>query len=198
MRIREVLPLLLLLGACSDGPAARPPDRPPGAVDSIFPPEEELRRFQASLTDTVRALTGGAPSRDDLVARFVAALEAGDSTAFAPLALTAAEFGWLWFPGSRFTRPPYRTKPGLLWFQLQNASSRGINRAFRRFGGQPLGFEGYACPDDPVVEGENRTWEACTVTIRPAGADSARTLRLFGGILERGGRWKFVGYGNDL
>jgi hypothetical protein len=198
MRIRYALPLLLLLGACADRPTVRPPDRPTEVVDSIFPPEEELRRFQASLPDTVHALTGGAPSRDELVARFVAALEAADSTAFAPLALTTAEFGWLWFPGSRFTRPPYRTKPGLLWFQLQNASSRGINRAFRRFGGQPLGFEGYACPDDPVVEGENRTWEECTVTIRPAGADSARTLRLYGGILERGGVWKFVGYENDL
>jgi len=198
MRIRDALPLLLLLGACTDGPTVRRPDRPTGVVDSLFPPAEELRRFQASLPDTVTALSGGAPGRDELVAHFVAALEAGDSTAFAPLALTTAEFGWLWFPESRFIRPPYQTKPGLLWFQMQNASSRGINRAFRRFGGRPVGFERYDCPGEPVVEGQSRTWEGCTVTIRPEGTDRARTLRLFGSILERGGVWKFVGYGNDL
>jgi hypothetical protein len=167
-------------------------------VDSIFPPAEELRRFQATLSDTVTALAGGATGRDELVASFVAALEAGDSAAFAPLALTRAEFGWLWFPGSRFTRPPYRTKPGLLWFQMQNASNRGINRAFRRFGARPLGLVRHDCPAEPLVEGENRTWEGCTVTIRPEGTDGARTLRLFGSILERGGVWKYVGYENDL
>lgn len=198
MRTRDLLPFLLLLGACADRPTDRPPDRPTGVVDSIFPPGEELRRFQATLPDTVVAFGGGAPTRDELVARFVGALEAGDSTAFAPLALTTAEFGWLWFPESRFARPPYRTKPGLLWFQFQNASSRGINRAFLRFGGRPLGFAGYDCPADPVVEGRNRMWEECAVTIRPAGAEAGRSLRLFGAIVERDGVWKFVGYGNDL
>ena len=53
---------------------------------------------------------------------------------------------------------------------------------------------------DPVVEGASRLWEGRTVTLRAggAGADSARTLRLFGSLLERDGAWKFLSYSNDL
>lgn len=200
MRMRRAIPLLLLLAAaCRGGEApTHQAAEPPEVVDSIFSPEEELRRFQAGLPEHVTGLSGGAPSRDELVARFIAALEAGDSTAFGPLAVNIAEFGWLWFPGSAFTRPPFRTKPGLLWFRMQNASSRGVNRAFARLGGRPLGFRGYECPDPPAIEGENSLWGNCRVTIQPPGVDSAWTVRLFGGILERGGTWKFMGYSNDL
>ncbi len=196
------LAALLLLAACTAEPpahqAAEPPAGPRRVVDSIFPIEEEIRRFQATLPDTARALAGGEASRDALVRRFVRALEGGDSTAFAPMAVTRAEFGYLYFPESRFSRKPYRTKPGLLWSQIENGSSRGINRAYLRFGGQPLGFSGYDCPAEPAAEGANRVWEGCTVTIRPAGSDSARSLRLFGSILEREGSWKFLSYSNDL
>ncbi|HJS46408.1 MAG TPA: hypothetical protein VJ773_00330 [Gemmatimonadales bacterium] len=193
----------ILLGACTEDTSRRLPVPPSaeegrGAVDSIFPIEEEIRRFQAGLPDTAGELAGGAASRDTLVRRFMTALERADTAAFAPMAVTRAEFGYLYFPESRFSRPPYRTKPGLLWGRLQDGSSRGINRAFVRLGGRPLGFERSDCPADPVVEGENRVWEGCTVTLRAAGADSARTLRLFGSLLERGGTWKFLSYSNDL
>jgi hypothetical protein len=204
MHMRYILPLLaLVLAACDSQPSTRPPVQPAGAagrgvVDSIFPIEEEIRRFQATLADTARELTGGESSRDALVTAFMRALERGDTAAFAPMAVGVAEFGYLYFPESRFTAKPYKTKPGLLWGQIQNGSARGINRAFQRFGGQALGFQGYECSREPVEEGLNRLWEGCAVTIRPAGADSARTLRLFGGMLERDGRWKFLSYANDL
>lgn len=199
----RTLAALLLLAACTPDASRRPADPPsegarPGVVDSILPMEEEIRRFQAALPDTARELAGGAASRDALVRRFVTALERGDTAAFAPMAVTRAEFGYLYFPESRFSRPPYRTKPGLLWGRLQDGSSRGINRAFVRLGGRPLGFQRTDCPADPVVEGANRLWEGCTVTLHAAGADSTRTLRLFGSLLERGGTWKFLGYSNDL
>jgi hypothetical protein len=41
-------------------------------------------------------------------------------------------------------------------------------------------------------------WEGCVVIFRPPGADSLRTMRLFGGIIARDGVYKFVGLGNDF
>ena len=209
LTLRLLALFALLLAACdqpssrpatshpANQPSSHPATQPSRIVDSIFPIEEEIRRFQAGLPP-VTALSGGAPSRDELVHRFVTALEDADRSAFAPLMLDQSEFGYLYFPESRFTRKPYRTKPGLVWFQIQNASSKGIGRALTRLGGRPMGFRDYRCAAEPVVEGKNTLWEACTVSFRAAGTDSVRTMRLFGPILERDGVFKFMGYGNDF
>ena len=166
-------------------------------IDSIFPIEEEIRRYQVDLPPAT-ALSRGAASRDELVRRFVTALERADTSAFLPLVLDRSEFGYLYFPESRYTVKPYKTKPGLVWFQVQNVSNRGIGRALARLGGSPIGFRSYTCGGDPVVEGKNTLWEGCTVTYRPTPQDSSHTMRLFGTILEREGTWKFIGLGNDF
>jgi hypothetical protein len=199
-----LLALMLFLVACDrpDQPSSHPAIQPSGrggaaVVDSIFPIEEEIRRFQDSLPP-VTVFSGGAASRDELVRRFVTALERADTSAFLPLVLDQSEFGWLYFPESRYTVKPYKTKPGLVWFQIQNVSNRGIGRSLARLGGSPIGFRSYSCGGEPVVEGKNTLWEGCTVTYRPTPADSTRTLRLFGSIIERGGTYKFIGLGNDF
>ena len=166
-------------------------------MDSIFPIEEEIRRFQVGL-QPVTAFSGGAASRDALVERFLTALERADTSAFAPLALSTAEFGFLYFPESRFTGPPYKTKPGLVWFQIQNASSRGLGRALERLGGRSLGVRSYQCDAPADTVGKSKTWEGCVVTYRPPAEEGARTMRLFGGIIEREGIYKFIGYANDF
>jgi hypothetical protein len=45
-----------------------------------------------------------------------------------------------------------------------------------------------------VAEGENRLHERCEVRVNAAGTPT----RLFGTILERDGRFKFLGYANPL
>jgi hypothetical protein len=77
---RVLLPLLLLIvTACTD---RRPPEegdiQQATVVDSIFPIEEELRRFRVGLTPTDR-LEGGATSPEALVDTFLRAIEAGDT-----------------------------------------------------------------------------------------------------------------------
>ena len=192
-----LLGFALLLAAC-DQPSSHPAIQPSSrVVDSIFPIEEEIRRYQVDLPPAT-GFTRGAASRDELVRRFVTALERADTSAFQPLVLDQSEFGYLYFPESRYTVKPYKTKPGLVWFQVQNVSNRGIGRALARLGGRPLGFRRYDCGKEPIVEGKNTVWEGCTVTYRPTPADSARTMRLFGSIIERGGTFKFIGLGNDF
>jgi hypothetical protein len=175
--------------------AATPRPGAPARVDSILPIEEELRRFRADLADTARALRGGEASRDALVRRFVEAVESSDTAAVRAMLLTASEFAWLYYPSSINARPPYELGPGLAWFQLQNGSSKGISRAWQRFAGRPLGVAGHDCPA-PTGQGGNTIRDGCRL-VRVAAGDTT-SIRLFGAIVEREGRFKFLSYANDL
>lgn len=173
-------------------------DTPRVIVDSIFPVEEEIRRFKAARTDAAASeLSHASLSRDELVRRLMAALESRDTAELSAMVLNAGEFIDLYYPTSIYARAPYRQSPELLWFLMQQNSQKGIGRALTRFGGVPARFEGYTCTADPVLWGDNRLWEQCTVRWAPT-ADAPSPVKLFGGIIERGGRFKFVTYANDL
>ncbi|HSW28133.1 MAG TPA: hypothetical protein VLH75_01450 [Longimicrobiales bacterium] len=199
--LAAALALAALLGACQPaggpGGAAAQPDTARTIVDSILPIEEELRRFRSEVGEAPTSLAGGAPSRDALVERFVSALEAADTAAFRDMLLTRAEFAWLYYPHTRFTAPPYELAPALLWFQVENGTSRGFGRLLERMGGRPAHADGYACPSEARAEGPNRVWEDCVVHLRPPGGEP-RDVRIFGTILERGGVFKFVSYSNGF
>jgi hypothetical protein len=174
-------------------PAAAPVG---GVVDSIRPIAEEIRRFQAEFGPDPGPLTG-LHSRDALVARFVEVVEKADTAGLIALPLTAAEFGYLYYPYTRYTAPPYELAPNLLWFQTQNSQSRSATRLLRRFAGAPLGYLGYRCEPEPRSEGPNRVWEECRVLLRAEAGDTV-PLRLFGTVLERDGAFRFVSLTNDL
>ncbi len=127
----------------------------------------------------------------------VDALAANDTAAFEALAVDRAEWAWLYFPSSTVARPPYELPPALAWFQLQERSRRGVLRALRELGGHRLDFSGYACAPEPNQEGENRLWTGCAVAIARDGGDPV-TLRLFGAILERNGRFAVLSFTNDF
>lgn len=176
-------------------PSAAP--APGTYVDSILPPEEEQRRFREGIV-APDGLTGGAESRDALVRRFVRAVEAGDTAAVRAMIVSRAEFAYLYYPESEFARPPRRTSPALLWFLTMEESEKGIGRLLARRGGWPLGFAGYACNPAPRAQGANRLWHGCRATLRDSEGGGTTEVRLFGPILERGGRFKFLSYQNDL
>lgn len=165
-------------------------------VDSILPIAEEMRRFRSAVGgDAVNALRGGSDSRDGLVARFAEALAAGDSAALRQLAVTPRQFIDLVYPESPYTRPPYRQSPGLLWRQMQLPSGSGLRRLLDRHGGRPFRIETSRCPSSPEVQGNNRLHTGCTVRF-VSGTDAPREGRLFGTIIERHGRFKFISFAN--
>jgi len=166
-------------------------------VDSILPIEEELRRFRADIPEAPTELTGGATSRTALVEQFVRALEQRDASALTAMVQSRAEFAYLTYPSSPYTRPPYRQSPQITWMLLQNDGATGLRRLVDRLGGRPLGYLGYECDAEPLVEGENRLWRDCRVRRTRAPGDTV-TGRLFGVIVERHGRFKFASYANDL
>lgn len=220
-RVRRHLTHLILasglLAACAGPDAAPPadtvvvtrlpaPDTAPGdtsyrlrpgyVVDSLRPIEEELRRFRGGLAP-VRAFEGGAPSVAELVDRVVRGVARRDTAALRALALTRAEFAWLVYPDSRYTRPPYRQAPGLVWLQLERAGGTGLRRLLDRLGGQTLRPAGHRCDGAPEVEGGVRLWRGCRVALVRAPGDTTRA-RLFGVVVERDGRFKIANYANDF
>lgn len=171
--------------------------RPGYIIDSILPVDEEIRRFQATLGPPRRELEGGAGSRSALVRMFVRAIERNDTTTLEKLVVDRAEFGYLIYPASANTRPPYRLSPELVWLQRSASTDKAASRLFRRFGGKSIGFRDYSCPDRARREGENRIWTGCVVRRGPT-SDSVMSIRLFGPIIARGGRYKFLSLANGL
>jgi hypothetical protein len=197
--------LFLLLGSgCEPSDAgaenlAEPDIPPPGAgvVDSIFPIEEEIRRFRETLAEHPQVLANTEATREDLVRRFVGALETADSSDFRRMALTRPEFAYLYYPTTQYTKRPYELSPALVWYRMESYSSRGLTRALQRHGGQPLNYAGHQCEDEPTVQGDNRIWHGCVIHSRQPCGDTV-TLSLLGPILERGGRFKLLSYANGL
>lgn len=167
-----------------------------GVVDSALPIDTLIARFRATTPDTPTTLAGGASSPRDLTRTFLRAIATQDTATVRRLVLSRAEFAWLYYPHTRFTRPPYELGPELLWLQIGAASEKGIVRVLRRYGGAPLRFDALAC-SDTATEGPNTILSGCRVTFSLPDS-GARSLRLFGSILARDGRYKFVSYANEL
>jgi hypothetical protein len=188
--------LLAGIAACG-GPDVRAELPAAGrVVDSILPREEALRRFREGLPPA-DSLSGGAESRDALVAAFMRALGAADTAAIAGLAITRSEFAYLYYPTATQGLPPYNLEPGLMWFMLFERSNNGVSRALQLHGGTPMLLVDYDCGSGSQREGENTVYGPCVVRWRGKAGDTV-AARLFSQIVERGGRFKFLSYANQL
>ena len=120
-----------------------------------------------------------------------------DTTTLEQLALNRAEYAWLYYPSTTISKPPYELPPALAWFQLREKNRKGAVRALRELGGHTVVLRHYRCDPNATVEGDNRIWTGCIVTIVRDAAASV-SLRLFGAIIERGGRFEVLSYENDF
>ncbi len=155
-----------------------------------------LARFQSELPP-VTGLSTGVRNRDELVARFVVAIETGDTAALDSLLVSKAEYAFLYYPSSVYSRTPYELPPGIAWLLSEQNSTKGLTRVTRRLGGKRLDFRGYEC-SAVETEGENRFWRTCLVSYIDPTSRQAVTKKLFGAIMERAGRYKFLSYANDF
>jgi hypothetical protein len=195
--------LVLLAGCGEEGREGDEPvvlatwaESPAGVVDSVRPIEEEFRRFTADIPTPPAALEGGAESVEALARRFVEAVAARDTAALRRMHVDRAEFAYFFYRDAPVSRPPYELPPGLLWFQVEGGSSAALTRLSQSLGGRNVAFEGVRCEGEPQPQGDNRIHADCAVTYRVDG--ERRTGRLFGNVLERAGRFKFLSYANDL
>ena len=166
-------------------------------IDSILPPAEEMRRFRVNGGPVRTKLTGGAVSRDALARAFVQALATRDTAMIRSLVIDHIEFADLYYPASRYARPPFRTPVGLIWTQIQLNSEKGITRAMSRLGGQSVRYVGLTCASRPDSVGAARIDSRCTTRYVARGGDTV-SRRLFGAIVQLDGRAKFLSYSNDM
>ena len=169
------------------------PARAVGVVDSIHSPEEALRRFHVGLANP--GVLDGPVSRDTLIHRFFEAVRRRDLVRLNELAVNRAEYAYLVFPQLDVSRPPYRQPPEVAWLLLEAARGSGmaklVNQAANRFE-----LLAYDCPSAARAEGAVRVQAGCVVRVREGGRE--RNIRLFGKLVEVGGRWKFLAYDSDL
>ncbi|MEX2529923.1 MAG: hypothetical protein WD960_04045 [Gemmatimonadota bacterium] len=199
-RVLLLATTLLGLAACDFQEAWSEPSSDtastPVHVDSIFPIEEEIRRFRDG-TEQVESLSGGEASKEALVERLIHALEVEDVETITSLAMTRNEFAWLYYPHTMYTARPYELSPALVWYHQQNRSSRGLTRLLDRYAGETLYYAGFNCPDEGEAFGEGHIWHGCSVLgSLPTGEEVEE--RIFGSILEWGGRYKLVSFSNEF
>jgi hypothetical protein len=192
----------LLAAACAVEPS---PERAAGTpleaalpatmavVDSALPVEAELRRFRVAAGAEARELRGGGESRDALVGAFLQALHRQDTAALRRMLLTPAEFASLYYPYTIYTHPPYTQSPGMVWMRTAQNSQKGLSRLLQRYGGRRLDAGDYRCAA-PEPQDLNVLHADCGVVF--PGDPLPRSL--FGTIIERNGRFKFVSYANGL
>jgi hypothetical protein len=200
VKLRSIIAVPLALAACDaasapSGGDAEAPSPVVAVVDSALTPQEHLRRFREGL-EPVDTLAGGAGSREALVRRWVEAVEAADTAAVVAMHLTRAEFAYLYFPESPYASGRTRTPPDFLWMQFRLNSEKGIGRTFTRLAGRPLGYRALVCPEAPKAQGRSVLHERCLLR-RDTEAGRVEQ-RLFGTIVERDGRFKFVSYANEF
>lgn len=215
---RGVASLLLLLAACAAGgdaaadtsaaraaaSAATPATAYAAratAVDTAPPPMDSglasaLARFRDALprTDTLRHAL---PTKDAVVREFARLVERSDTTGLARLHLSRAEWAWIVYPESRYTRAPFRQRPDVGWMLIIQRSNTALARLLARRGGRPMQLTGWRCADTPETEGRTSYWGECTVTYRDADG-AVVTERLFSSIVERDGRYKIGSYSNQF
>jgi hypothetical protein len=192
--------LVLFLGlGCSDargrGEELGPDPSLASVVDSLLPIEEELRRFREG-TAPLDAFQVGWESPETLVAALIQRLQSADTLGVAELAINRAEFAYLYYPNTIYTSPPYELSPALVWFQLQNRSSRGLARLLQRYAGETLFAVGHECPDAGETFGEAWIWHGCRVIADLPSGERVEE-QIFGSILRFGDRYKLVGFSNE-
>ena len=209
LRAAALVAAAALLAACGAPDVSARPARPAGGdssgaiaaatvVDSALPIAELLRRAQARIHGPPpRDLEGGAPTLDSLFARYVDALAARDTTTLGRLAITPAEFVYLYYPESPYGRPPYNLAPDFVWMFMRENGAKGTRLAIRDYGGRGWRYRAHDCGARPRQEGANRVWGPCRVTIvSPAGA--AMAVPFVNNVIERDGRAKFLSYASEL
>jgi hypothetical protein len=164
-------------------------------VDSILPPEEALRRFQAEAGGRPpAALSGGERSTDALLRRYWATLVRGDSLALAPIVLSKLEFAYLYFPES--AEPASGLQPQISWLLLESNSGRGLTRALRLAAASDSTLLGTTCVNGTVEAGRNTILGPCAI-IRSRNA-RPDTVWISTHVLQRDGVFKLMSFANEL
>jgi hypothetical protein len=165
-------------------------------IDSVFSPEENLRRFQATVVGAPpTALSGGERSTDAVLRRYWALLSTTDTLAMTPLIVSRGEYAFLYFPES--AEGPAGMPPHIGWELLLAQTGRGLTRSLAAAAReQSAPVAATVCSDVPRRAGRNTIYGPCGVVIDRAGVRD--TIWIVKTLIERGGVHKLMGLQNEL
>jgi hypothetical protein len=162
-------------------------------VDSIFPPDEALRRFRAETPgEPVDRLAGGEASSDALMRKYWAALVAKDSAAIARLVMTRGEWAYLYLPHSIEFRSGMQ--PSAAWYLVEMASARGALRA-GKVSERNARVSGTFCQSEASA-GPAVIWSGCGVILTTGAARDSVVIASH--VMEHGRTFKLVSLANPL
>jgi hypothetical protein len=176
------------IGGCKDGRAA---NRAP-AAHTEYSIEAELAAFRALDSSPVPPYLDGPTSIDSLVSQFARSLSRRDTAGLRHLQITRSEFAYLYYPETRLSRPPYELDPATMWTQISSQREAGARRLVAKYGETDFRIRKLVC--QPPDEQNLIVIHQCSVA---TNRDSS-PRQLFGSIVERNGRFKFVGLANRL
>jgi len=164
-------------------------------VDSVFSPEENLRRFQATVSGAPPArLSGGARSTDALLRQYWTLLTTGDTLAMSPLLVSRAEYAYLYAPFS--VEGAAGLPPQVGWELILSQTGRGLTRALQAARTEPAPVIATLCSDVPRAVGAGRLYGPCGVIVKRAvGTDTVWVVK---SLFERDGVHKLLGLQNEL
>jgi hypothetical protein len=163
-------------------------------VDSIFPMDEMIRRFQAESGPAVTVLSGGEASMDALLRRYWALLVAGDTVSMTPIVASQREFAYLYFPESREVTDG--VPPAISWLMLASNSGRGLTRALRDASQGDPTLRGTLCQPLELTAGRARIIGPCGVLRTRNGQPD--TLWFVKHVIARDGIFKLMSFANEL
>lgn len=147
----------------------------------------------------VARVTGGAPTLDALVERFLAALRAGDRAALEALRLTKDEYVHLVMPGHVAPgEPPQRLSPEAAeyFFDVMDGKSAYFREALvARHAGRNLRLRSVTFDKGIADYAGHRSYKRAVLVLED---EDGRELELrTGSVVERDGRFKFASFIRD-
>jgi hypothetical protein len=138
-------------------------------------------------------LDHAAPSAEALARDVLQALERRDAVRLRSLALTEAEFGRIVWPELPAARPERNLPLAYVWGDLQGKSNAGLRRVMAASGGRGYALTGVQFLGGTTQYRSYLVHRQARLLVRDERGHE-QTVRLFGSVLERRGRFKVFSY----
>lgn len=123
----------------------------------------------------------------------LAAIEARDADALRSLALTREEFFDRIWPELPAARPERNLSPSFVWGDLNQKSNISLRDTLSAHGGRTYEFVSIRFLGETTQYDSYRVQRESELTVKePSGTE--RQIRLFGSMIEKGGRYKVFSY----
>lgn len=184
-RLCLALALLVGAGGCTGTPPSSQGD--PRAAD------DEPRAEAAPASQRLSPTWGSAREAAEA---FLDALAASDAERLRATALTREEFADVVWPELPSSRPDRNLPLDYAWRDLNQKSTNSLSRVYHRWGGRRFALERVEFLGETTEYVTFEVHREARLILTDEGGERLR-LRLFGSMIERGGRWKLFSFVND-